>query len=632
MPTRRTGRGRARRAGRSLAARRPRRRAARRPARAGADPPVVRVRERRAADQRAPGVPGRLGARPGRHRRALPQPAGPPRGPAGQAACLGRQHDLAGRRRPAARRRRHRPAPAARPRRGDHRRPGEGLDPRRRARGADRRGPPRLRAGHRRRRSCTGCSTRCWSRPPPAAPAWTGRPASRSSAPPAGSVRPATRSRTTVPTTPRPSPPPSSSPAPCYGRGARPDQEGRRAGGRRGRLARPLRRRLSPPMPELPEVEVVRRGLEQWVAGRTVAAVEVHHPRAVRRHLEGAEHFVAALTGRTFTDAHRRGKYLWLPLAEPDGAPSGRPWSPTSGMSGQLLVEKPSPARRDAPARPVHLHRRRPRAALRRPAHLRRPGGRGAGRRTAIPGRLAHIAIDPLDETFDVDAFSRRAAPAAHRGQAGAARPDADRRRRQHLRRRGAVAGPAARRPAHRQAHPRPGRRPARRRPRRAGGGAGPGRHVVRLPVRRRQRAERLLLALPRRLRPGRPALPALRDADPPGVVHEPVELQLPAVPAAPATRRPRHDAARRRPRLRPRAGRRATGGSSGGWPPRPGWPARRRNLPDGRVEVVLEGPDDAVAPACSPRWTVRGAPGHGDGGSTSRDEPVQGSTGFTTA
>ena len=95
-------------------------------------------------------------------------------------------------------------------------------------------------------------------------------------------------------------------------------------------------------MPELPEVEVVRRGLEQWVAGRTVAAVEVHHPRAVRRHLEGAEHFVAALTGRTLTAAHRRGKYLWLPLAEPDGAPSGRALVAHLGMSGQLLVEKPS--------------------------------------------------------------------------------------------------------------------------------------------------------------------------------------------------------------------------------------------------------------------------------------------------
>ena len=51
--------------------------------------------------------------------------------------------------------------------------------------------------------------------------------------------------------------------------------------------------RPEPPVPELPEVEVVRRGLEQWVAGRTVAAVEVHHPRAIRRHLAGADDFAA---------------------------------------------------------------------------------------------------------------------------------------------------------------------------------------------------------------------------------------------------------------------------------------------------------------------------------------------------
>src|SRR3954464_11070196 len=105
-------------------------------------------------------------------------------------------------------------------------------------------------------------------------------------------------------------------------------------------------------MPELPEVEVVRRGLEQWVTGRTVATVEVHHPRAVRRHLEGAEHFVAALTGRTLTAARRRGKYLWLPITEPDGAPSGSALVAHLGMSGQLLVEKPT-----APAE-AHLRAR----------------------------------------------------------------------------------------------------------------------------------------------------------------------------------------------------------------------------------------------------------------------------------
>src|SRR5215210_5051955 len=95
-------------------------------------------------------------------------------------------------------------------------------------------------------------------------------------------------------------------------------------------------------MPELPEVEVVRRGLERWVAGRTVVTVEVQHPRAVRRHLEGAEHFTAALTGRTLAAAHRRGKYLWLPITEADGAPTGQALVAHLGMSGQLLVEKPS--------------------------------------------------------------------------------------------------------------------------------------------------------------------------------------------------------------------------------------------------------------------------------------------------
>ncbi|EUA04646.1 formamidopyrimidine-DNA glycosylase N-terminal domain protein [Mycobacterium kansasii 824] len=37
-------------------------------------------------------------------------------------------------------------------------------------------------------------------------------------------------------------------------------------------------------MPELPEVEVVRRGLAAHVVGKTMTAVRVHHPRAVRRH------------------------------------------------------------------------------------------------------------------------------------------------------------------------------------------------------------------------------------------------------------------------------------------------------------------------------------------------------------
>jgi formamidopyrimidine-DNA glycosylase len=157
-------------------------------------------------------------------------------------------------------------------------------------------------------------------------------------------------------------------------------------------------------VPELPEVEVVRRGLEQWVAGRTIAAVEVHHPRAVRRHLEGTEHFVAALTGRTFTGAHRRGKYLWLPLAEADGSASGSALVAHLGMSGQLLVEKPS--------QPDETHLRARFAFTDGGRELRFVDQRTFGGLAVegsdggIPSRLAHIAIDPLDESFDVDAFS----------------------------------------------------------------------------------------------------------------------------------------------------------------------------------------------------------------------------------
>jgi formamidopyrimidine-DNA glycosylase len=158
-------------------------------------------------------------------------------------------------------------------------------------------------------------------------------------------------------------------------------------------------------VPELPEVEVVRRGLERWVAGRTVATVEVHHPRAVRRHLEGAEHFVAALTGRTLTAAHRRGKYLWLPVAEADGTPAGRAMVAHLGMSGQLLVEKP--------AQPDETHLRARFTFTDGGRELRFVDQRTFGGLAVeeadgerIPSRLAHIAIDPLDPSFDEDAFS----------------------------------------------------------------------------------------------------------------------------------------------------------------------------------------------------------------------------------
>jgi formamidopyrimidine-DNA glycosylase len=85
-------------------------------------------------------------------------------------------------------------------------------------------------------------------------------------------------------------------------------------------------------MPELPEVETVRAGLERHVVGRTVATAEVLNPRAVRRDPAGRGGFAAAMAGRTFLRSERRGKYLWFALDDTEALLAHL------GMSGQLLV------------------------------------------------------------------------------------------------------------------------------------------------------------------------------------------------------------------------------------------------------------------------------------------------------
>ena len=98
-------------------------------------------------------------------------------------------------------------------------------------------------------------------------------------------------------------------------------------------------------MPELPEVEVVRRGLEKWVVGRTVLAARVIDPRAVRRHADGVRDLELSLRGARVGAAVRRGKFLWLPLRladEATDAASDVALMAHLGMSGQLLVEEVS--------------------------------------------------------------------------------------------------------------------------------------------------------------------------------------------------------------------------------------------------------------------------------------------------
>src|ERR1700747_2769023 len=87
-------------------------------------------------------------------------------------------------------------------------------------------------------------------------------------------------------------------------------------------------------MPELPEVEVVRRGLQARVVGKTITAVRVHHPRAVRRHEAGPADLTSRLLGARITGTDRRGKYLWLLL----GSDSDTALVVHLGMSGQMLL------------------------------------------------------------------------------------------------------------------------------------------------------------------------------------------------------------------------------------------------------------------------------------------------------
>ncbi len=149
-------------------------------------------------------------------------------------------------------------------------------------------------------------------------------------------------------------------------------------------------------MPELPEVEVVRRGLARGVSGAVVTEVEVRHPRAVRRHAAGAGDFAAVLRGRRLGEARRRGKYLWVPLD------SGDALLGHLGMSGQLLVQ---PA-----AAPEQTHLR-VRLRLDRDRELRFVdqrtfGGLAVSRGGAgLPAELAHVAPDPFETAFDEAAF-----------------------------------------------------------------------------------------------------------------------------------------------------------------------------------------------------------------------------------
>ena len=182
-------------------------------------------------------------------------------------------------------------------------------------------------------------------------------------------------------------------------------------------------------MPELPEVEVVRRGLARWVRGRTITGVDVLDSRSIRRHGLGTEDFIGNLEHATVMDVVRRGKFLWMPLAM-DSLESVEGTLPKValmahlGMSGQLLMQDPHvPDEKHLKVRislsPVEGMPEQLRFVDQRifgglfvtslvPTPDGGPGGLGETPLPEIAEEASHIARDPLDPCFSFDTFYRK--------------------------------------------------------------------------------------------------------------------------------------------------------------------------------------------------------------------------------
>jgi formamidopyrimidine-DNA glycosylase len=153
-------------------------------------------------------------------------------------------------------------------------------------------------------------------------------------------------------------------------------------------------------MPELPEVEVMRRDLEREVVGKKIKAVEVTGTRSVRRHKNRKE-FITILTGRKITGVQRRGKYLVMKLDGNDALVVHL------GMSGQLLRAKT--AREKAPK---HTHVA---ITFTQGGLLRFVDPRTFGEMFVAPydeldqqvDELAHLGLDPLETALSWELFGR---------------------------------------------------------------------------------------------------------------------------------------------------------------------------------------------------------------------------------
>ena len=173
-------------------------------------------------------------------------------------------------------------------------------------------------------------------------------------------------------------------------------------------------------MPELPEVESVRRGVDEWTAGTTITGAEVAEPRILgttsQRRIDpsAVSGFVSAVTGAHILGAERRGKFMWLSLGEgtvhsAGGVAAGQPMPRPElgilvhlGMSGQLRIHTPGEEIHRHTRAILHLDSERELRFVdqRIFGHIGvQPLVHGYGR--LVPASAVHIAADPLEPAFD---------------------------------------------------------------------------------------------------------------------------------------------------------------------------------------------------------------------------------------
>jgi formamidopyrimidine-DNA glycosylase len=155
-------------------------------------------------------------------------------------------------------------------------------------------------------------------------------------------------------------------------------------------------------MPELPEVETVRRGLENAISGYTVTNIQIFDSRSIKKNLGSQQTFKRELTSAKFQSFERRGKFLWMPFD------ASRCLVTHLGMSGQVLVRSPGQPADKCERLRIFVQKGKKNLEVRF-IDQRLFGGMyiddliPKGTREGVPQSAAHIAMDPLELDFEIE-------------------------------------------------------------------------------------------------------------------------------------------------------------------------------------------------------------------------------------